>query len=59
MFFLVILYRLISFLTAHKALLASSSTGVYIRTRVATGVAGRAYSVRVLLAVTAVREVDV
>ena len=52
-------YRLISFLAAHEALLASSSTGVYIRTRVAAGVAGRAYSVRVLLAVTAVRKVDV
>ena len=52
-------YRLISFLTVYKALLASSSTGVYFRTRVATGVAGRAYSVRVLLAVAAVRKVGI
>ena len=50
-------YRLISFLTAYKALLAGSSMGVYIRIRVTIGVAGRACSVQVLLAVTAVRKV--
>ena len=52
-------YRLISILTAYKALLANLSIGVYFYTGVAIGVAGRAYSVRVLLAVTAVRKVDV
>jgi len=33
-------YRLISFLTAHKALLAGSSIGVYFYTGVAAGVMG-------------------
>jgi hypothetical protein len=41
MFFLGIPYRLISFLTAYKVLLASSSIGVYFYTGVATGVIGR------------------
>ena len=59
MLFLGMLYRLTSFLTAHEALLASSSAEVYFRTRVAVGVAGRAYSVRVLLAVAAVHKVDI
>ena len=59
MFFLGIPYRLISFLTTHEALLASSSAGVYFCTRVAAGVAGRACSVRVLLVVAAVREVGI
>jgi len=34
-------YRLISFLTAYKALLASLSIGVYFYTGVAIGVMGR------------------
>ena len=59
MFFLGIPYRLISFLAAYKALLASSSIGVYFRIRVAVGVAGRAYLVRVLLAVAVVRKVGI
>ena len=52
-------YRLISFLTAHEALLAGLSVGVYFYTEVAIGVTGRTWSVRVLLAVAAVRKVDV
>ena len=52
-------YRLISFLAAHKALLASLSMGVYFYTGVTTGVIGRTWSVRVLLVVAAVRKVDV
>jgi hypothetical protein len=40
MFFLSIPYRLISFLTAYKALLASSSIGVYFYMGVAIGVIG-------------------
>ena len=52
-------YRLISFLAAHEALLAGLSAGVYFRTRVAIGVTGRVYLVRVLLAVAAVYKVDV
>ena len=59
MFFLGMPYRLISFLAAYKALLAGLSTGVCFRTRVATGVAGRACSVRVLLVVAAVRKVGI
>ena len=52
-------YRLISFLATYEALLASLSAGVCFRTRVAAGVAGRACSVRVLLAVAAVRKVGI
>ena len=52
-------YRLISFLTVYKALLAGLSIGVYFRTGVAIGVIGRTWSVRVLLAVAAVRKVGV
>ena len=52
-------YRLISFLTAHEALLAGLSAGVYFYTRVTIGVTGRVYSVRVLLAVAAVRKVGI
>jgi hypothetical protein len=52
-------YRLISFLTAHEALLAGLSIGVYFRIGVTTGVTGRTWSVRVLLAVAAVHKVDV
>jgi len=52
-------YRLISFFTAHKALLASLSMGVYYCTGVAIGVTGRTWLVRVLLAIAAVRKVDV
>ena len=40
-FFLGIPYRLISFLAVHKALLASSSIGVYFCIGVAIGVIGR------------------
>jgi hypothetical protein len=52
-------YRLISFLAAHKALLAGLSAGVYFRIGVAAGVIGRAWLMRVLLAVAAVRKVGV
>ena len=52
-------YRLISFLTAHEALLAGLSAGVYFCIRVAVGVAGRACLVRVLLVVVVVREVGI
>ena len=52
-------YRLISFLAAHKALLASLSMGVYFCMGVAIGVTGRTWSVQVLLVVVAVRKVDV
>ena len=52
-------YRLISFLIAYKALLASLSAGVCFRTGVAAGVIGRTWSVRVLLAVAAVRKVGI
>ena len=57
MFFLGIPYKLISFLTIYKALLASSLAGVYFYTGVATGVIGGTWLVWVLLAVTAVRKV--
>jgi len=53
------LYRLISFLTAYKVLLAGSSIGVYFYTGVIVGVTGRTWSVRVLLAVVAVRKVGI
>jgi hypothetical protein len=59
MFFLGIPYRLISFLTAYKALLASLSMGVYFCIGVATGVTARAWLVQVLLAVAAVYKVGV
>ena len=59
MFFLGMPYKPTSFLTAHEALLAGSSAGVCFRTGVAIGVTGRTWSVRVLLAVAAVRKVDV
>ena len=59
MFFLGILYRLTSFLAVHKVLLAGLSTGVYFHTGVTVGVIGGACLVRLLLAVAAVREVDV
>ena len=59
MFFLGIPYRLTSFLTAHEALLACLSIGVYFYIGVATGVIGRTWLVRVLLVVAAVRKVDV
>ena len=51
--------KLISFLTTYKALLASSSIGVYFCIGVAVGVMGRTWLVQVLLAVAAVRKVDV
>ena len=59
MFFLGIPYRLISFLAAYKALLASLSIGVYFYTGVTAGVIGRAWSMRVLVAVAAVRKVGI
>ena len=59
MFFLSIPYRPTSFFTIYKALLASSSTGVYFCIRVAAGVTGRAYSVQVLLVVVVVYKVGV
>jgi len=59
MFFLGMPYRLISFLTAYKALLAGLSAGVYFCIGVVVGVMGRTWSMRVLLAVAAVRKVDV
>jgi hypothetical protein len=52
-------YRLISFLTVYKTLLAGLSIGVYFYTGVAAGVTGRTWSVRVLLVVAAVRKVGV
>jgi hypothetical protein len=52
-------YRLISFFTAHKALLTSLSIGEYFRIGVAVGVTGRTWSMRVLLAVAAVRKVGI
>jgi hypothetical protein len=52
-------YRLISFLTAHKVLLAGLSAGVCFRMGVTVGVTGRTWLVRVLLAVAVVRKVDV
>jgi len=58
-FFLGIPYKLISFLTAHEALLAGLSIGVCFYTGVAAGVMGRTWLVRVLLAVAAVCKVDV
>ena len=51
-------YRLISFFATHKALLVGLSMGVYFCMEVAAGVIGT-WLVRVLLAVTAVRKVDV
>ena len=59
MFFLGIPYRLISFLTVHKALLIGLSTGVCFYIGVATGVAGRTWLMWVLLAVAAVRKVGI
>jgi hypothetical protein len=59
MFFLGMPYRLISFLTAYKALLASLSAGVYFYIGVAAGVTGGIYLVRVLLAVVVVHEVGI
>ena len=52
-------YRLIFFLAAYKVLLASLSIGVCFYTGVAIGVAGRAWSMRVLVAVAAVRKVGI
>jgi hypothetical protein len=59
MFFLGMPYRLISFLTAHKVLLAGLSVGVYFYIGVAAGVIGRAWLMRVLLAVVVVCKVGV
>jgi hypothetical protein len=59
MFFLGVLYRPTSLLTIYKALLASLSTGVYIRTGVTMGVIGGTRLTRVLLAVAAVCKVGI
>jgi len=59
MFFLGMPYRPTSFLTAHKALLAGLSVGIYFCIGVAAGVTGRTWLVWVLLAVAAVRKVDI
>ena len=59
MFFLGMPYKLIIFLTIHKALLAGLSMGVYFYIGVAIGVTGRTWLVWVLLAVVAVHKVDV
>ena len=59
MFFLGMPYRLTSFLTVYKALLASLFIGVYFCMGVAIGVAGRTWSIWVLLAVMVVRKVDI
>jgi len=59
MFFLGIPYRLTSFFITHKALLAGLSIGVYFYMGVTAGVTGGAWSVRVLLAVAAVRKVGI
>jgi len=52
-------YRPISFLATHKALLVGLSVGVCFYIGVTIGVTGRTWSVQVLLAVAAVRKVDV
>ena len=52
-------YRLISFLTAYKALLAGLSIGVYFYIGVAAGVTGRTWLIRVLVAVAAVYKVGI
>ena len=52
-------YRLTSFLTAYKALLAGLSVGVYFCIGVAIGVTGRTWLIRVLLAVAVVRKVGI
>ena len=52
-------YRLISFFTIHKVLLAGLFAGVCFYTGVTAGVIGRTWSVQVLLAVAAVYKVDV
>jgi len=59
MFFLGMPYKLISFIATHKAFLACLFMGVCFYTGVATGVISGTWSVWVLLAVTAVRKVDV
>jgi len=58
-FFLGMPCRPISFLAAHEALLAGLSAGVCFCIGVAAGVIGRTWLVWVLLAVAAVRKVDV
>jgi hypothetical protein len=52
-------YRLTSLLTIYKALLASSSTRVYIYTGITTEVISRTRSTRVLLAIAAVHKVGI
>ena len=59
MFFLGMPYRLISFLTVYKVLLASLSVGVYFYIGVTIGVVGRAWLMRVLVAVAVVRKVGI
>jgi len=52
-------YKPISLLTVYKALLASSSTRVYIYIGVIIGVTGGTWSTRVPLAIAAVRKVGI
>ena len=52
-------YRLISFLTVYKVLLAGLSVGVYFYTGVAIGVIGGTWLVWVLLVIMAVCKVDI
>ena len=59
MFFLGMLYRLISFLTVYEALLANLSAKVCFYIRVAIGVINKAYLVQVLLVVVVVYKVGV
>jgi hypothetical protein len=59
MFFLGILYRLISFFAVYKVLLAGLSAGVYFYIGVTAGFTGGICSIQVLLAVTAVCKVDI
>ena len=59
MFFLGIPYKPTSFLATHEALLAGLSVGVYFYIGVAIGVIGRAWLIRVLVAVAAVRKVGI
>ena len=58
-FFLGMPYRPISFFITHEALLAGLSMGEYFYMGVTVGVIGRTWSMRVLLAVAAVRKVGV
>ena len=58
-FFLNMPYKLISFLTAYKVLLAGLSVGVYFCTETAIGVTSKTQLIQVLLAVAVVYKVGV